>query len=211
MRIRTQIWSVASVVVLGNEPLSKWSLVTNSQSRLWGRMLIKYQNCHFIASNYRLACRPFNDQLQLCLQCIRESVKSHFCEEHTHAHVIVNLHKHTMCGFLSKASDFLFICEKNGDSFEQFRLTCQSKAEQDKCNYNSSELHKFWNYSTTISNNFKFFIINQEWGSSKKGLVGGWWDGWRIAVQRGGTHWWGSPALCLIAVSECTCKKGALH
>lgn len=85
MCTRTQIWSVESVVMLGNEPLSKWSLVTNSQSKLWGRMLMKCQNCHFISSNYRLACRPFNDHLQLCLQCIREreSIKSHFSEEHT--------------------------------------------------------------------------------------------------------------------------------
>lgn len=62
--------------MLGNEPLSKWSLVTNSQSKLWGDMLMKCQSCHFISSNYRLACRPFNDHLQLCLQCIRGSAKS---------------------------------------------------------------------------------------------------------------------------------------
>lgn len=80
---RTQIWSEESVVMLGNEPLSKWSLVTNSQSKLWARMLMKCQNCHFISSNYRLACRPSNDHLQLCLQCIRESIKSHFSKEHT--------------------------------------------------------------------------------------------------------------------------------
>lgn len=83
MCTRTQIWSVESVVMLGNEPLSKWSLVTNSQSKLWGCMLMKCQNCHFISSNYRLACRPFNDHLLLCLQCIRESIKSHFGEERT--------------------------------------------------------------------------------------------------------------------------------
>lgn len=83
MRTRTQIWSVESVVMLGNEPLSKWSLVTNSQSKLWGCMLMTCQNCHFISSNYRLACRPFNDHLQLCLQCIRESIKSHFSKART--------------------------------------------------------------------------------------------------------------------------------
>lgn len=37
---------------------------------------MKCQSCHFISSNYRLACRPFNDHLQLCLQCIRGSTKS---------------------------------------------------------------------------------------------------------------------------------------
>lgn len=86
--------------MLGNEPLSKWSLVTNLQSKLWGGMLMKCQSCHFISSNYRLACRPFNDHLQRCLQCIRGRTKSlsafHFIEEntHTHAYIIMNLHKH---------------------------------------------------------------------------------------------------------------------
>ena len=42
-------------------------------------------------------------------------------------------------------------------------------------------------------------------------------EGWERGIDegwmrdRGGMNWWGSPALCLIAVSECACKKGALH
>lgn len=65
-------------------------------------------------------------------------------------------------------------------------------------------------FRSNAQNCLFFFIINQEWGSIKKGGVGE-RDGWGIAVERGGTKWWGSPALCLIAVSECACKKGALH
>lgn len=46
------------------------------KAKLWGDMLMKCQSCHFICSNYRLACRPFNDHLQHSLQCIRGSTKS---------------------------------------------------------------------------------------------------------------------------------------
>lgn len=114
--------------MLGNEPLSKWSLVTNSQSKLWGGMLMKCQSCHFISSNYRLACRPFNDHLQRCLQCIRGSTKSpslagfHFIWEHTPSLTLswtcTNSKKHTETHtpqphiplFSSQTPHFLFIC-----------------------------------------------------------------------------------------------------
>lgn len=56
-----------SVVMFGNEPVSKLSLVTNPQSALWGDMVMKCQSCHFLSCNYRLACRPFNDHLQYSL------------------------------------------------------------------------------------------------------------------------------------------------
>lgn len=87
--------------MLGNEPLSKWSLVTNSQSKLWGGMLMKCQSCHFISSNYRLACRPFNDHLQRSLQCIRGvqnlSLSLPFTlSKNTLAYIIMNLHKHRL-------------------------------------------------------------------------------------------------------------------
>lgn len=140
--------------MLGNEPLSKWSLVTNSQSKLWGGMLMKCQSCHFISSNYRLACRPFNDHLQHCLQCIRGSTKSlpafHFIEErthtHTHAYIIMKLHKHRNTHspphtplFLSQTPHFLFICDvQNKNSSSRLLLACQSKAEWNICNHNSS-------------------------------------------------------------------------
>lgn len=60
---------------------------------------MKCQSCHFISSNYRLACRPFNDHLQHCLQCIRRSTKSlsrvsFFLR--THTYTLSHIHYHEL-------------------------------------------------------------------------------------------------------------------
>lgn len=145
--------------MLGNEPLSKWSLVTNSQSKLWGDMLMKCQSCHFISSNYRLACRPFNDHLQLCLQCIRGSTKSlslaftlskntHAClHYHELAQTLIGTYKKNIdtqihrnkpppptnpvfLYFLPKASLLVYLQHaKQANSLSWFLPTCQSKPE----------------------------------------------------------------------------------
>ncbi len=65
---------------------------------------MKCQSCHFISSNYRLACRPFNDHLQRCLQCIRGSTKSSLSlcgftlSKNTHARALAQtrLHYHEL-------------------------------------------------------------------------------------------------------------------
>lgn len=77
-----------SVVMFGNEPLSKLSLVTNPQSALLEDMLVKCQCCHSLSCNYRLACRPFNDHLQYNLQCISVSLNcAHtLARKHTPTH-----------------------------------------------------------------------------------------------------------------------------
>lgn len=80
-----------SVVMFGNEPLSKLSLVTNPQSALLEDMLVKCQCCHSLSCNYRLACRPFNDHLQYNLQCISVSLNC----AHTHLHANTHPPSHT--------------------------------------------------------------------------------------------------------------------
>lgn len=80
-----------SVVMFGNEPLSKLSLVTNPQSALLEDMLVKCQCCHSLSCNYRLACRPFNDHLQYNLQCISVSLNC----AHTHTRARKHTPTHT--------------------------------------------------------------------------------------------------------------------
>lgn len=79
-----------SVVMFGNEPLSKLSLVTNPQSVLLEDMLVKCQCCHSLSCNYRLACRPFNDHLQYNLQCISVSLNC----THSRTHTRMQTHTH---------------------------------------------------------------------------------------------------------------------
>lgn len=102
--------------MLGNEPLSKWSLETNSQRKLWGDMLMKCQSCHFICSNYRLACRPFNDHLQHSLQCIRDSTKSLplWLSLYLRTHTCLHYYQHTLPPHIFHCTPpirALFICK----------------------------------------------------------------------------------------------------
>lgn len=129
---------------------------------------MKCQSCHFISSNYRLACRPFNDHLQRCLQCIKGSTKSltlslsgfHFILKHTHtrlhyhelAQTLIGIQKvcahtqkytlppHTVPLYsLPKLSLLVYLqCAKQDNSLSLLHLACQSKAEQNICNHNSS-------------------------------------------------------------------------
>lgn len=80
-----------SVVMFGNEPLSKLSLVTNLQSALLEDMLVKCQCCHSLSCNYRLACRPFNDHLQYNLQCISVSLNCAHTLAQTHTELVLTL------------------------------------------------------------------------------------------------------------------------
>lgn len=205
--------------MLGNEPLSKWSLVTNSQSKLWGGMLMKCQSCHFISSNYRLACRPFNDHLQLCLQCIRGSTKSlslsgfHFIWEHTHTftlswtctntdwhkHRHANTQKHTLPAtyssilFPKPLTSCLSAMCKTRTHWAGFSWPANQRLNGTFvitiALYLSITLHTFKTIPSHPclhfcnhfrSNAQKCFIINQEWGSIKKGGEGSGMDeGWR--------------------------------
>lgn len=200
--------------MLGNEPLSKWSLVTNSQSKLWGGMLMKCQSCHFISSNYRLACRPFNDHLQRCLQCIRGSTKSlslslslslaFTLSKNTHTHTCLHYRElaQTLTGTQKSthwyASTHIFLYSLPKPLTSCLSAMCKTRTHwagfswpaNQRLNrafvitialYLSITLHTFKTIPSHpclyLCNHFrsnaqKFFIINQEWGSIKKGGVG---------------------------------------
>lgn len=144
-------------------------------------MLMKCQSCHFISSNYRLACRPFTDHLQRCLQCITGSLKSHFVA----TNALKGTRKHAACGFLSQTLRFLVYLWKTRMCFGPLPLTCQSKAERDPCNYSTFQLRHaqfFKNHPILISDNFRanarilfFFFFSLQ---SKDGAALGqeWWE-----------------------------------
>lgn len=182
---------------------------------------MKCQSCHFISSNYRLACRPFNDHLQRSLQCIRGSTKSlsHSLaftlskNTHTLAYIIMNLqttnsqiligtqkncthtliYKHTQVhtantyySILFQTSHFLFICNVQNKTTHRASFTWPANQKLNRtfvitiALYLSIMLHTFktipfhpclYFCNHIWFNAQKYFIINQERGSIRKGRV----------------------------------------
>lgn len=117
-------------------------------------MLMKCQSCRFISSNYRLACRPFTDHLQRCLQCIMGSLKSHFVA----TSALKGTRKHATCGFLSQTLRFLVYPWKTRMCSGRFPSPANQRLSGTRVitapfNYDTHSFLK--NHPILISNNFR--------------------------------------------------------